>query len=222
VSGSGADARRELLEPSRGDESADRQRAPAVVATQVARLRQPLAVLIRAGSVAGAVLSIFGLVVLVVHSVDGTDSGADKVTTVLENGRKITLGVDRAVERMTYGRWLELETGSREGVASAEQQVPGVNVRYTAKFPAYASGAPFKARFTLLDQTGSTRHRHTAIGHLDADRDLCTCAEFVPVPKGPSSYRVLVELYRPDARYAAPVLSRYTDWFSAAQPVAGG
>ena len=215
MSGSGA----ESLERT-GDESADRETASAAVAAQVARLRQPLAILIRAGTVAGAVLSIFGLVVLIVHSLHPTKGSAAKVTTVLENGKRITLGVDRDVERMTYGRWLELETGSSDGVPTAEQRVPGVNVHYTAEFPAYASGAPFKTRFTLSDQTGTTRHRHTAIGHLDADRDLCKCAEFVPVPKGPSSYRILVELFRPGARYSAPVLSKYTDWFPAGQPVA--
>jgi hypothetical protein len=210
------------VETVNDESAADGETALAAVSDQVRRLRLPLAVLIRAGSVAGAILSIVGLVVLFVPSLDRTDAAADKVSTVLEDGEEIKLGVDPDVERMTYGRWLELETGSSAGVSPDEQRVPGVNVHYTAEFPAHAGKAPFKARFTLKDQTNVTRHQHIAMGRLDADRDLCRCAEFVPVPTGSSSYRVLVELYRPEARYAAPVLSNYTDWFSAAEPVTAG
>jgi hypothetical protein len=199
--------------------AAETDGAQAATWAQVERGRRPLALLIKAGSLAGAVLSIFGLVVLVFPALDRDASGSGRVSTVLAHGQEIKLAVDRDVERMTYGHWLELETGSRDGVTPDEQRVPGVDIRYAAEFPGYANRAPFKARFTLKDQAGVTRHQHTTTGRLDADRDLCRCAEFVPVPTAAASYRVLVELYRPGAPWAAPVLSSYTDWFSAAEAV---
>jgi hypothetical protein len=199
--------------------AAEADGAEAVMWAQVERARRPLAFVIKAGSLAGAVLSIFGLIVLVFPSLGRDGSSSGPASTVLANGQEIKLAVDRDVERMTYGRWLELETGSRDDVTPKEQRVPGVDIRYTAEFPGYAKQAPFKARFTLKDQAGVTRHQHTITGRLDADRDLCRCAEFIPVPRAPSSYRVLVELYRPGAPWAAPMLSKYTDWFSAAEPV---
>jgi hypothetical protein len=205
-----------------GDESAGAaDTAPEAASAQGGRLRRPVAIVIQAGSVAAALGSIFGLVILFMPSLNPTTagSGTDKVSTVLPDGAEITLAVERDVERVTYGRWLELETGSREGATPEEQSVPGVNVHYTAEFPAYASGAPFRARFTLKDQTNAAKDQHVTKARLDADRDTCRCAEFVPVPTGPSSYRVLVELYRPGEPYAAPVLAKYTDWFSAAEPV---
>lgn len=171
---------------------------------------------------AAAITSIVGVAALFVPSLRPGGGGSDKVTAVLKNGAEMKLSVEPKVEPMTFGRWLELETGSRKGATRAEQRQPGVDVNYTAEFPAYAKGSPFRARFTLKDQTNATRHEHIATARLDADRDMCKCAEFVPVPTGPSSYRVLVELFRPGAPYAAPVLEKYTDWFTAAGPVPSG
>ena len=198
--------------------------APPGAPAQAGWLHRPVGLLIKAGSVAAALASIFGLVVLFVPSLNPADGGGgNSVSTVLEDGSKIKLSVEQDVERMTFGRWLQLETGSSEGATPEEKTLPGVDVHYTAEFPAYAKGSPFRVRFTLKDQTNATKHRHVTKARLNVDRDACRCAEFVPVPTGPLSYRVLVELYRPGASpYEAPELAKYTDWFSAAEPVMGG
>lgn len=209
-----------------GDGSAaanDTEAAPGATTGWGARIRRSRTLLLEIGGVAAALGSILGLVVFFVPALDlsGGDS-ADKVVTVLGDGAEIGLAVGREVESLTYGQWLELETGSTEGTTPEEQRVRGVNVHYRAEFPAYAHGAPFRARFTLVDQTNATRHTHTTEARLDADRDTCRCAEFVPVPAGAASYRVLVELFRPGAEFAAPVLGQRTDWFTAAEPVNDG
>jgi hypothetical protein len=206
-----------------GDEGAAAgNAAPEEASAPLGWLRRSRTIIVEVGGIAAAIGSIIGVVVFFVPSLElGADSAAS-VATVLPDGAEMKLGVEQDVERMTYGRWLELETGSREGVPTEEQSVAGVNVHYAAEFPAYASGAPFRARFTLKDQTNATKHQHVTDAELDADRDSCRCAEFVPVPTGASSYRVLVELFRPGAPYAAPVLAQYTDWFSAAEPVTEG
>lgn len=185
-----------------------------------------MGIVLQAGSVAAAIGSILGLVAVLAPGLlpGGGDDGIREVTAVLPKGQEIKLGIaeEGAVERMTFGRWLALETGSTAGSSPAERRRPGVNVHYSAKFPGFALGAPFRARFTLKDQAGVTRHLHMTKGRLDADRDECRCSEFVPVPVGPKSYRVLVELFRPGAPYSAPVLGQHTDWFSAAGPVTDG
>ena len=208
---------------STGDQgAAASETAPAAVAVETGRFRRPYSILLQAGSAAAAIASIFGLVVIFVPGLNLNSPRVEKVSTVLPNGDQIKLAVEQDVERMTYGRFLELETGSREGVTPNEVKVPGVDVRYVAEYPGYAKGAPFRARFTLEDQSKVTKHRHIRRGRLDADRDSCRCAEFVPVPVGPASYRVIVELYRPGAPYAAPVLPGKTDWFTAATPPTDG
>ena len=188
---------------------------------------RPVAFVLQAGSVAAAITSIIGLLVIFVPGLSlgghaGEGGAAYQATVELPKGQGIKLGIaDRGrVERMTYGKWLRVETGSEKGVSEAERRKPGVDVHYNVKFPEFAFGSPFRARFTLKDEAGVTRHVHVTKVRLDADRDQCNCPEFVPVPVGPKSYRVLVEVYRPDApRWAAPAIAAYTEFFSASGPV---
>ena len=214
-------------EPDPKGAAAD-ETAHAAVATPGALFRRPIALVLQAGSVAAAITSILGLVVIFAPglvrglSLGGGDGSAEREVTVeVSKGQEIKLAIadKAAVERMTFGKWLRDETGTDAGVSAAERRRPGVNVHYRAKFPGFALGSPFRARFSLKDEAGVTSGVHVTKGRLDADSDECRCAEFVPVPVAPKSYRVLVELYRPGAPFAAPVIGAYTDFFSAAGPV---
>jgi hypothetical protein len=185
-----------------------------------------MAFVVQAGSVAAALASIVGLVVFFVPSLTpGKDGGSSErvVTVVMSNGEKIKLAIpkDGVPAPITYGGYLDLEENGSRGVPPSEKAVHGVDVHYRVAMPGYAKGAPFRTRFTVYDQAGTRTHRHVTDARLDADSDECRCTEFVPVPRSAKSYRVLVEVYRPGAPYAAPVVGQYTDWFVGSRPATG-
>ena len=203
--------------------------AEPAAADPVARSLLTTRTLTHVGTGAATVASILGGIALVAPGLlpGSGDDGNSIRERVAEfpGGKEVVLGIpeDGGVERMTYGRWIELTgNGRAEDVPPAERNMTGVKVDYIARFPGFALGTRSRVRFTLKDEVNATKKTHTTPVRLDADRDECLCSEFVPVPVSAKNYHVLVELYRPGPRYAAPVVSDYTAWFSAAAPVSSG
>jgi len=205
-------------ESGRANASAPPEPGPAVHG------RRLVAIILQAGSVAAALSSIVGLVVVFAPGLRSSGGGGDNeraTTVVLSQGQEIKLAIakDHVPARVTYGRYLELEEEGSTGIPTDELRTPGADVHYRVEMRGYGKGAPFRTRFTLSNQGGVAVHEHEAEATLDADSDECRCTEFVPVPVSAQSYRVEVAVFRPGAPYAAPVVAQYTNWFSGSAPV---
>src|SRR3712207_6879658 len=73
---------------------------------------------------------------------------------------------DGRPERMTYGRYLDVEGDGADTVPAAERRVPGVDVRYAVRLPGNAKGAAFRTRFRSEEHTSELQSRQYLVCRL--------------------------------------------------------
>ena len=154
------------------------------------RRRSPAQFVLAAGALAAAVGSVVGLGTTV-------SSILDRKTPAKPAGKVRTLEV-RSVRSLTYGQSRDLGPGDATPVPQSESGRPGELVEYDVETQGFTPEDEMPVSITLSD-----------IEHPENDRtfpgesvsggggDDCGCSQWVPVPRGPTRYRVQVAIYQP-------------------------
>lgn len=177
----------------------------------------PVAFLLKAGALAGAIGSMTGLIFTFAPSLkphahtDSTSVSARIPGTT----RYATLTVPHdAVAHLTYGANLR-ELGVPSKYAKGDLNQKGVVVRYRLAFPGYPGGTRFRVDYDLYQGATFVR-RQTQPIQMDADSDSCSCrSQFIALPARDAVYRVRISAFRPHAPFSEAVVQKATDPFPA-------
>jgi len=191
--------------------------ATETVSKAETRSFDPIAFLVKAGALAGAIGSLTGLFFefapsLKPHAhVDSTTATARIPGTT--KFAKLTVP-HNAVTHLTYRENLR-ELGVPLKYAKGDLSQKGVVVRYRLAFPGYPGGTRFQVRYDLYEGATFLRRQTQAI-QMDADSDSCACrSEFISLPATHADFRVRVSALRPHAPFSEPVVQKSTDPFPA-------
>lgn len=167
--------------------------------------------LVQVGSAAAALASIVGLFFTVGDRARGLFGSSSSDGVHLE---KVV------VDRMPFRAYLKTRENEDNvtglGYSSADLAASVLAVDFDAGFKGWTKGAVFPVKLTLESRNAAGRSSfatHDVKETLDAANDYCGCHSFFFVPKQAASYRVTVQVFRPDnAPQSNPLQSIETGW----------
>jgi hypothetical protein len=168
--------------------------------------------LLQLGSAAAAVASILGLAFTV----------GDRASSLFGGGAATGVHLERVtLETMPFRTYLETREKRDEvtglGYSPGELDSRVLAVDYDARFEGWSKGATFEVELILQRQDGDGRvetvAEHQMKQTLDAADDFCGCYTFFFLPAGKGTYRVEVQILRPNAPDAQPLQRRHSDWY---------
>jgi hypothetical protein len=158
-------------------------------------LLRPRSLLLQAGAVAGAVLSIVGLIQLVAPN---SDDGA-ATTAATAPPKRITLALaQRSVRVLTRREYLRSLGFPPQG---EELDEVGFTVSYLIETRGYGRGSKLLVRYQLWEKTVAGERplvSHWDDLEIDRDPDTCTCiSTFMNLPLSSKRYFVSVGVFAP-------------------------
>lgn len=184
------------------------------------RRRGAMGLVLQAGAIAGAIASIVGIILLIVHGVGSLTGGHTGGVNPVET---LHLKLPRpSVVHETYGQWAmrhigrKNPRGARAIARSAQGRVHGIEVDYGIDAPEVAEGTHYRVTFELFREPGShpvgkpvdDLKRFTRRG------DRCGCfSPFIRVPETKHSYRVEVTIAPADSSDDTPAARGTTEMF---------
>jgi hypothetical protein len=186
--------------------------------TEEERSSRPVALLLKAGALAGAIGSMTGL--LFTFAPQWKPSGSDAAAgtrvsaTIPGTGNQATLelGSD-AVKPLTYREYLR-EVGVKPKYAKGNLSQKGIVIDYRLEFPGYPKGTRFRISYDLYSGDNFVRKQAQRV-HLDRDSDSCSCtSDFIALPPKDAIYRVVIRAFQPKAPFSEPVVKARTYPFS--------
>ncbi len=185
-------------------------------ATERRRSFHPVAFLLKAGAIAGAIGSITGVLFTFAP---GLQTGGDASTTRVSGripGTKLhaTLTMPNdAVSHMSYRDNLR-ELGVPLKYSTDDLGQKGIAINYRLSFPGYPKGTRFRIRYDLYRGQTFVRRQLQAI-QMDVGSDTCVCrSPFIALPKQDAVYHVVISAFRPRAPFSDPVVHGSTYPFS--------
>ena len=165
------------------------------------RVFRPVALLLKAGALAGAIGSMTGLLFTFAPQLKpGTPGGGKTVSAPIPGTTaRARLAVNGdAVRQLTYRDYLR-ELGVRLTYAKGNLSQAGAVITYRLKFPGYPKGTPFRVRYELYrDEQGGASfvRRQTERIHLDGNSDYCTCtSDFIALPGQAAIYHFVIGVF---------------------------
>src|SRR4051812_38967779 len=178
--------------------------------TEEERSIRPLALLLKAGALAGAIGSITGLVFTFAPGWKPGGSDAAAATRVSAQipgtSNHATLELDDdAVRHVTYLQYLR-ELGVKPKYVKGDLSQKGIVIDYRLEFPGYPKGTRFRISYALYRGSDVVRQQPQLI-HLDRDSDYCSCtSDFIALPRKDAIYRVVIRAFQPHAPFSEPVV----------------
>jgi hypothetical protein len=177
---------------------------------------RPIALLLQAGAIAGAIASISGIVFGVVHAVNRGHSGGRPAAP---QPGQVHLAVPRSgVHRLTYAQYLKANGFDTKYAPPDQVDDVGVTVDYELSAPGYARGAEIPVLFRVFRiQPGGYASfvdelRDTA--KLEVDSDSCTCTStFIQIPRQKALYHIEVQVFRPGRKTHSPLKTDVSEPF---------
>jgi hypothetical protein len=184
------------------------------------RRRRATGLVLQAGAIAGAIASIVGIVLLVVHGVGSLTGGHTGGVNAVET---LHLKLPRpSVVHETYGQWAtrhigrENPRGARAIARSAQGRTRGIEVDYGIDAPKVVEGTLYRVTFELFREPGS-HPVGTPIDDLKRFTlrgDRCGCfSPFIRVPMRKQSYRVDVTIAPANSHDDSPAARGTTETF---------
>ena len=184
------------------------------------RRRRATGLVLQAGAIAGAIVSIVGIVLLVVHGVGSLTGGHAGGVNPVET---LHLKLPRpSIVHETYGQWATRHigrknpSGARAIARSAQGRTRGIEVDYEIDAPKVAEGTLYRATFELFREPGS-HPVGTPVDDLKRFRrrgDRCGCfSPFIRVPMTKQSYRVDVTIAPANSDDDSPAAHGITETF---------
>ena len=177
------------------------------------RFRRPAALVVEAGALAGAILSIVGVVRLVTG-----DDAASTPTTAAQRQETVSIALPAdPVHRLTKDAWLKslkIEPGE---IDPRDVGLPGVTVDYEVEASGYEPGTLLPVRFELWKQTATGEEpvgsEDWDYAEIDRDPDRATSTStFLELPDPAARYRVSVGIYPPNVMSGSPLDSDDTEF----------
>jgi hypothetical protein len=168
--------------------------------------------LLQLGSAAAAVASILGLAFAV----------GDRAVSVFGSGGATGVRLEQVtLETMPFRTYLETREKRKDvtglGYSQRDLDSEVLAVDYDTRFEGWSKGATFEVDLALQTRDGEGRVKtvdeHQMKQTLDAADDFCGCYTFFFVPAGNATYRVEVQILRPNAPDAQPLKRRHSDWY---------
>ncbi|HEX6715346.1 MAG TPA: hypothetical protein VF066_18285 [Thermoleophilaceae bacterium] len=185
---------------------------------RTSRFSRPVALILQAGAVAGAIASISGIVIGGVHLLDG---GHSKASTGAQPGPhpdrvRLTAGAVHS----TTGKLALQAAGTPTGSTPKDiLEDTGVTVDYDFTAPGYKPGTEFPLRFIVYGKQPGGVERVVTRGADTArvqpvESDPCGCVSpFISLPRGRAHYRVEIQVFQPGGKTTEPLRRKSTKPF---------
>jgi hypothetical protein len=185
--------------------------------TEEERSSRPVALLLKAGALAGAIGSMTGLLFTFAPQLKpgGSEPVGTRVSgTIPGTGNRATLEVGSdAVKHLTYREYLR-EVGVKPKYAQGDLDQTGIVIDYRLEFPGYPKGTRFRISYDLYRGNSFVRQQPQRV-HLDRDSDYCSCtSDFIALPRKDAVYHVVIRAFQPNAPFSEPVVKAPTYPFS--------
>ena|SRR5436190_16236735 len=177
---------------------------------RTSKLNRPVALILQAGAIAAAIASISGLVIGVVHALHGNDEHRHRAPGPRPAQVLVSIPPG-AVHETTFVDWMRTQGVRAKDVPRDMRRDIGVTVEYGLKSPGYKRGTSIPLRFLLFrrragrPETFVGRYRDTK--EADLNSETGTVKSYVPVPRGSGTYRIEVQVFRPNVRSKSPFMT---------------